>query len=111
MLLLPVYKIQGYDYYYPFSSLLPISLLFQFPSLSPTDIDATRLSVAQSLGATHTVLVETRDSRQLARLIHTTMGCRPDVSMECSGAESSIATCIYVCISLVIPAILVPSFI
>lgn len=48
------------------------------------------------MGATHTIKVTTKDSRALAKEIEATLGCRPDRSMECSGAEASIATAIYV---------------
>lgn len=61
-----------------------------------SDINEGRLKVAQEMGATYTVKVTTRDSRALAKEIETTLGCQPDHSIECSGAESSIATAIYV---------------
>ena len=61
-----------------------------------TDIDEHRLSVAKALGATHTVKVTGRDSRALAKEIVSTLGSPPDRTIECSGAESSIATAIYV---------------
>ena len=63
---------------------------------SYADIDEGRLKVAKEMGATYTVKVTTRDSRALAKEIETTLGCRPDRSIECSGAEPSIATAIYV---------------
>jgi L-iditol 2-dehydrogenase len=60
-----------------------------------TDLDAGRLEMAKKLGATHTVKVTTRDSNELAKLIETTLGCKPDQTIECSGAQPSIATAIY----------------
>lgn len=60
------------------------------------DIDEHRLSVAKQMGASYTVKVTSRDSRALAREIRATLGCSPDHTLECSGAESSIATAIYV---------------
>ena len=60
------------------------------------DLDAGRLEVAKKLGADHIVQVSTRDSRQLSRIITEQLGCEPDQSIECSGAEPSIATAIYV---------------
>ena len=60
------------------------------------DLDAGRLEVAKKLGADHVVQVSTRDSHQLSRIITEQLGCEPDQSIECSGAEPSIATAIYV---------------
>ena len=60
------------------------------------DIDEHRLQVAKEIGATYTVKVTSRDSRALANEIEATLGCQPDCSMECSGAEPSIATAIHV---------------
>ena len=48
------------------------------------------------MGANHTLKVTTRDGRALAKEIEAILGCRPDRSIECSGAEPSIATAIYV---------------
>ena len=62
------------------------------------DIDEGRLKVAMEMGATYTVKVTTRDSRALASEITRMLGCQPEHSIECSGAESSIAAAIYVCI-------------
>lgn len=60
------------------------------------DIDEGRLRVAQQMGASYTVKVTTQDNRALAKQIEETLGCMPDRSIECSGAEPSIATAIYV---------------
>ena len=54
------------------------------------------------MGATHTVKVTTRDSQALASEIAQTLGCRPEYSIECSGAESSIAAAIYVRVCLLL---------
>ena len=70
------------------------------PSL-PTDIDEGRLQVAKAMGATHVVKVTTKDSRALAKQISDILGCQPDQSIECSGAEPSIATAIYVGLGVV----------
>ena len=49
------------------------------------------------MGATHTLRVDpTRESRALADQIVDILGSHPDQSIECSGAEPSIATAIYV---------------
>ena len=60
------------------------------------DIDEGRLEVAKKMGATYTVHVTTRDTRALAHQIEETLGCKPTESLECSGAQPSIATAIYV---------------
>ena len=60
------------------------------------DIDEGRLRVARELGATHTVQVTSADDRAVAKEICATMGCQPDISIECSGAEASVAAAIYV---------------
>ena len=65
-------------------------------SASSVDLDENRLRVAKEMGATYTVKVTTRDSRALAKQIVDTLGSNPDRSIECSGAEPSVATAIYV---------------
>ncbi|CAL4059474.1 unnamed protein product, partial [Meganyctiphanes norvegica] len=55
-----------------------------------TDIAENRLKVAKDLGANHTLLVDTKDGEALAKKIAKLMGCMPDITIECSGAESSI---------------------
>ena len=42
------------------------------------------------------VHVDTPDAQALAERVHSTLGCDADVTIECSGAESSIQTGIYV---------------
>lgn len=93
--------------YLPPLSSLPHSLTSLLPSFLPssftplTDIDEGRLQVAKAMGATHIVKVTTRDSRALAKQISDILGCQPDQSIECSGAEPSIATAIYVGLGVV----------
>jgi len=60
-----------------------------------TDISANRLEMAKKLGADHTVLVTSRDALAVSKLIEETLGCRPDTTIECSGAEPSTQTAIY----------------
>ena len=54
------------------------------------------MSVAREMGAAHTVLVKSQDAQTLAAEVANLMGSMPDIAIECSGAESSIATAIYV---------------
>ena len=61
-----------------------------------TDLEENRLKVAKELGADYTVRVDTKDSsRTLAEKIREAIGCQVDQAIECTGAESSIATAIY----------------
>lgn len=60
-----------------------------------TDLEENRLQVAKKLGADHTVKVTSRDSRAVAEQITKTLGCQADRTIECSGAQPSIATAIY----------------
>ncbi|XP_064608605.1 sorbitol dehydrogenase-like [Liolophura sinensis] len=59
-----------------------------------TDIDAGRLAVAKTLGADHTVLVDTKDAKTLAEKIENLLGDAPNITIECSGAPPSIALAI-----------------
>lgn len=62
-----------------------------------------RLERAKQLGADWTVhidLAKKETSAQLAERIVATIGDHADVTIECSGAESSIQTAIYVSIRL-----------
>lgn len=52
--------------------------------------------MAKSLGADHTLLVGKEDAETLAAQINTKLGCGADVTIECSGAESSIRLGIFV---------------
>ena len=60
------------------------------------DIVEQKLEVAMAMGAEHVIKVNTRDARKLANQIKDTMGVAPDVAIECTGIESSVATAIYV---------------
>ena len=48
------------------------------------------------MGADHVMKVDIEDSQKLANQIRDTMGAAPDISIECTGVESSTATAIYV---------------
>jgi len=61
-----------------------------------TDVVQERLNTAKELGADHTLLITRNDTPQgVAKKVEELMGELPNVSMECSGAESAIQTCIY----------------
>ena len=68
--------------------------LVSFANVS--DISEHRLGVAKKMGVDYIVHVDSRDSQALAEKIKSTLGCEADITIECSGAESSIQTGIYV---------------
>jgi len=64
------------------------------------DIVEQKLEVAKMMGTDHVVKVDTKDSQKLANQIKDTMGVAPDITIECTGVESSVATAIYVSMSM-----------
>lgn len=63
--------------------------------LTSKDISQSRLDFAKKLGVNHVVLAE-NDSQATAKVVVETLGCMPNISIECSGAESSIQATFYV---------------
>ncbi|XP_071954926.1 sorbitol dehydrogenase-like [Antedon mediterranea] len=62
-----------------------------------TDIDDHRLLFAKRLGADCTLKVPIPvDEKKFAEEVKVQLGCAPDVSIECSGADSSLTIAIYV---------------
>lgn len=61
-----------------------------------TDIDENRLKFASKLGADHVLLIDSNDSKFNGERVVNLLGAMPDVTIECSGAESSIQLGIYV---------------
>ena len=59
------------------------------------DISQSRLDFAKKMGANHILLAE-GDAQKLAQQVVETLGTMPNISIECSGAESSIQTTFYV---------------
>ncbi|XP_070568164.1 sorbitol dehydrogenase-like [Ptychodera flava] len=64
-------------------------------TIAITDIDQNRLDVAMAMGATHGILVESIDNKQMAAKIVDIIGCSPDVTLECSGSDVSLVIGIY----------------
>lgn len=65
-------------------------------SICVSDISENRLEVAKKLGASSTLCVKAAlNSKELAEKVEELLGDKPDVSVECSGAESSIQSAIY----------------
>lgn len=60
-----------------------------------TDISESRLEVAKTLGTDHTLLVGQNDAETLAQQVAEKLGSLSDVTIECSGAESSIRLAIF----------------
>lgn len=60
-----------------------------------SDLDEIRLKMAASLGANETFKVESRDAKEVANSITTKFGYA-DRTIECTGAEPSMQTAIYV---------------
>jgi len=57
----------------------------------------SRLDLAKSLGADHTILLSREsDEKGVVQQVHKLLGKEPDKSIECSGAESSIRIAIQV---------------
>ena len=74
---------------------LKIFSYFFFPI---TDLDESRLKVAKELGADMTFKITSRNGKEVAQQINKEFG-PVDKTIECTGAESSIHTAIYVCFS------------
>nr|XP_014343690.1 PREDICTED: sorbitol dehydrogenase isoform X2 [Latimeria chalumnae] len=60
-----------------------------------TDLSASRLEKAKELGADFTLEITNETSEKLAQKVSDLLGCMPEITMECTGAESSIQTGIY----------------
>ena len=73
-----------------------------------SDISESRLAIGKKMGADQIVVVDSRDARAVAAKIVDAMGAEPDITIECSGAESSIQSAIYV--SRVVISLVVLSF-
>ncbi|XP_072236781.1 sorbitol dehydrogenase isoform X1 [Leuresthes tenuis] len=61
-----------------------------------TDLSAERLAMAKELGADFQLTVKRGDGpQQLAKRVEDMLGAQPQITIECSGVESSIQTAIY----------------
>jgi L-iditol 2-dehydrogenase len=67
-------------------------------SIIMIDISQSRLDFAKKLGANHVLLADS-DSQKTAEQVIATLGSMPNISIECSGAESSIQTTFYATVS------------
>lgn len=61
-----------------------------------TDLVESRLTLAKELGATHTILIKPGEKDEdIVKKIHTTMGCEPEKTLDCSGVESTVRVAIF----------------
>ncbi|XP_067943882.1 sorbitol dehydrogenase-like [Watersipora subatra] len=60
-----------------------------------TDISQSRLDFAKKVGADHIILSDTKDAQEMARRATAALGGQPEISLDCSGAESAIQLAIY----------------
>ncbi|CAG2106416.1 unnamed protein product [Medioppia subpectinata] len=61
------------------------------------DINESRLKFAQQMGIDKTILIDTKlDTESLANEVIAILGDSPDITLECSGAESSLNLAIFV---------------
>ncbi|XP_007472535.1 sorbitol dehydrogenase isoform X3 [Monodelphis domestica] len=59
------------------------------------DVNSTRLEKAKECGANYIYQVKEESPREVASKVEDLLGQKPDVTIECSGVESSIQTSIY----------------
>lgn len=60
-----------------------------------SDLSADRLKKAKELGADFAVQVQREAPQELAQKVEGLLGCMPEITIECTGAESCIQTGIY----------------
>uniref|UniRef100_A0A2R8ZBE7 Sorbitol dehydrogenase n=1 Tax=Pan paniscus TaxID=9597 RepID=A0A2R8ZBE7_PANPA len=59
------------------------------------DLSATRLSKAKEIGADLVLQISKESPQEIARKVEGLLGCKPEVTIECTGAETSIQAGIY----------------
>ncbi|XP_050822791.1 sorbitol dehydrogenase isoform X2 [Gopherus flavomarginatus] len=74
-----------------------------------TDLSTSRLEKAKEIGADFTIQIKKETPKDMACMVQGLLNCMPDITMECSGAEASIQTGIYVSSSFPYPRS-VPAF-
>ncbi|XP_020029095.1 sorbitol dehydrogenase [Castor canadensis] len=60
-----------------------------------TDLSAPRLSKAKEVGADFILQIAKESPKEVASKVEELLGCKPDVTIECTGVESSVQTGIY----------------
>ncbi|XP_023579838.1 sorbitol dehydrogenase [Octodon degus] len=61
-----------------------------------TDLSASRLSKAKEVGADFVLQISQESPQEIARKVEELLGCKPEATIECTGAESAIQAGIYV---------------
>uniref|UniRef100_A0A8C7BXF0 Sorbitol dehydrogenase n=1 Tax=Neovison vison TaxID=452646 RepID=A0A8C7BXF0_NEOVI len=62
---------------------------------SPLDLSASRLSKAKEVGADNVLQVSKESPKEIASKVEGLLGCKPEVTIECTGAEPAIQSGIY----------------
>uniref|UniRef100_A0A8C5LXU8 Sorbitol dehydrogenase n=1 Tax=Leptobrachium leishanense TaxID=445787 RepID=A0A8C5LXU8_9ANUR len=60
-----------------------------------SDLSSTRLEKAKEVGADFVVQVTNETPQQIAQKVETLLGCMPEITIECTGAEACIQAGIY----------------
>lgn len=59
-----------------------------------TDLCPNRLELAKTLGAEHTICVQGKSAAEVREAVIKSLDCEPDVTVECTGAQSSMESSI-----------------
>lgn len=72
--------------------------VFQFERnfVSTLDLSASRLSKAKEAGADFVLQISKQSPQEIANKVESLLGCKPGVTIECTGAETAIQAGIYV---------------
>lgn len=70
------------------------------------DLSSTRLEKAKEVGADFVLHITNETPEQTARKVEELLGCMPEITIECTGAESCIQSGIYVSIPRTVSEIL-----
>ncbi|KAJ6664055.1 hypothetical protein lerEdw1_008270 [Lerista edwardsae] len=60
-----------------------------------SDLSAPRLEKAKELGADFTIQIRSESPEEVADMVKNALGCMPEITVECTGVQSSIHTGIY----------------
>ncbi|GFN84553.1 ATP-binding cassette sub-family a member 3 [Plakobranchus ocellatus] len=64
-------------------------------SVCISDIDERRLAFAKELGADHVINVRGKSPQDIAQEVEDSIGDKPNVTLECSGAPPSLSTAVF----------------
>lgn len=74
----------------------PSSSQFERDFCSTLDLSASRLSKAKEVGADIILQISKESPKEVASKVEGLLGCKPEVTIECTGAEPAIQSGIYV---------------